>query len=306
MSATVDIETSLLQQLSNALAGAVATAGKSVVRVNARRRLPATGIAWAADVVVTANHVVERDEGITISTPDGRELPATIAGRDSGSDLAVLRVAGGGLTPARWARQGDVLVGGLALALGRATELAATNGVVSAVGENGERGEGRRPFERLIATDAPLFPGFSGGPLIDASGRVLGLLSSHLGRGQSLAVPYEEVERVVVALLRHGRVRTGYLGVGAQPVELPASLRAALELSQERGLLLVTVDDVGPAGRAGITIGDIVVSIEGHAVQGLDELRAQLGPATIGQAVVVRLLRGGEPRELGVTVGERG
>jgi S1-C subfamily serine protease len=305
MSATIETEFGLLQQLSNALAGAVAQAGESVVRVNARRRLPATGIAWSADTVITANHVVEHDEGITISTPDGRELPARIVGRDQASDLAVLKVEGGGLTPAIWVRRDEVAVGALALALGRATELAATNGVVSAVGGSWERNEGRRPFERLIATDAPLFPGFSGGPLIDPAGRVLGLLSSHLGRHQSLAIPYEEVERVVTALQTHGRVRNGYLGIGAQPVELPAALRQTHGLTQERGLLLVTVDDSGPAGKAGITIGDIVLSLGGEPVQGLDNLRSRLGPDTVGKPIAVRLLRGGQPREFTVTVGER-
>jgi S1-C subfamily serine protease len=302
---TTEVEFTLLQQLSSALAGAVEKAGQSVVRVNARRRLPASGIAWSEETVVTANHVVERDEGITISTPDGRELPATVAGRDQSSDLAVLKVAGGGLIPAAWAHQTEVAVGALALALGRARELAATNGVISAVGGAWERGEGRRAFERLIATDAPLFPGFSGGPLVDTSGRVLGLLSSHLGRGQSLAIPYEELERIVTSLQTHGRVRSGYLGIGAQAVELPAALRRSHGLTQERALLLVTVDETGPAGQAGITIGDIVLSLGGQPVQGLDDLRARLSPDTVGQPLTARLLRGGEPLDVSVTVGER-
>ena len=297
-----------LQRLSDELAGAVEAAGQSIVRVNARRRLPATGIAWSADTVVSANHVVERDEDITITAPDGRELPAKLAGRDPGSDLAVLKVEGGALTPAaRWAPSepgAGLKIGGLVLALGRAGGLAATIGIVSAVGGPWEGGRGRR-FERLISSDAPMFPGFSGGPLVDASGRVLGLLSSHLGRGQTLAIPADEVDRIAATIGQHGRVRRGYLGIGAQPVALPAAIKSAQGLEQEHGLLLVTVEDDGPAAKGGLTIGDIIVSMAGQPVQGLDDLRTGLGSDRVGQATPVRILRGGQAQELVVTVGEQ-
>ncbi|CAA9542590.1 MAG: HtrA protease/chaperone protein, partial [uncultured Thermomicrobiales bacterium] len=253
--------------------------------------------------IVTANHIVERDEEITITTHDGRELPAKLAGRDPGSDLAVLRVEGAGLTPAPRAVSGDVKVGGLVLALGRAGSLAATLGVVSAVGGPWEGGRGRR-FAELISTDAPMFPGFSGGPLIDVSGRVVGLLSSHLGRGQTLAIPAVEVDNLAGAIQSHGRVRRGYLGIGAQPVALPATLKGAAGLTQDHGLLLVTVEDDGPAAKAGLTIGDIVVQLGSTAVEGLDDLRAALGPAQVGQALTARILRGGQAQDVAITVGE--
>lgn len=296
----------ILQRLSDELAGAVATAGGATVRVNARRRLPATGIVWAADggssTIVSANHVVERDEDITVTAPDDRELPAAVLGRDPGSDLVLLRVEGTALTPA--ARAGEARVGSLVLALGRAGALAATIGIVSALDGPWEGGRGRR-FARLIGSDAPMFPGFSGGPLIDASGRVLGLLSSHLGRGQTLAIPVVDVDRIATALQTHGKVRRGYLGVGAQPVALPAALKAAQNLTQEHGLLLVTVEDDGPAARAGLTLGDIIVAIQERPTEGLDDLRASLGPESVGQALPVRILRGGQPQTVQVTVGEQ-
>lgn len=308
MSGTVETGSGLLQQLSNELAGAVERAGQSIVRVNARRRLPATGIVWAADgtgtTIVSANHVVERDEDITVTAPDGRELPAKLVGRDPGSDLAVLRVEGESLIPATRAPGEEIKVGALILALGRANELAATIGIVSAIGGPWEGGRGRR-FNQLISTDAPMFPGFSGGPLVDASGRTLGLLSSHLGRGQTLALPAAEVDTIATTIGTHGRVRRGYLGIGAQPVALPAALKSAQGLTQDHGLLLVTVEEDGPAAKGGLTIGDIIVQVGGQPVEGLDDLRGVLGPDRVGQAAPVRVLRGGQAQDLSVTVGER-
>ncbi len=296
---------SLLQQLSDEMAGAVQIAGQSIVRINARRRLPATGIVWASDgtgaTIVSANHVIERDEEITVVAPDGRELPAKLVGRDPSSDLAVLKVEGAALTPAPRAPQDAVKVGALVLALGRAGELAATIGIVSALGGPWEGGRGRH-FAKLISSDAPMFPGFSGGPLVDASGRVVGLLSSHLGRGMTLAIPNEEVERIVTTLGTHGKVARGYLGVGAQPVALPSALKASV--GQDQGLLLVTVEDDGPAAQSGLTVGDIIVALAGTPTQSLDDLRAGLASQQVGQAIPVRILRGGQPTDLSVTPGE--
>ncbi len=303
MSADTSVQGGLLQRLSDELAGAVEQAGQSTVRVNARRRLPATGIVWSANLVVTANHVVERDEEITITAPDGTEYPAKLIGRDRGSDLAALQVEGGNLTAATRAPVEEVRVGGLVLALGRAGALSATIGVVSAIEGPWESGRGRR-FNRLVASDAPMFPGFSGGPLVDASGRVVGLLSSHLGRGQTLAIPTGDVEKIVGSLQTHGRVKRGYLGIGAQPVALPAALCEAQGLEQEHGLLLVTVEDGGPAAQGGLMIGDIIVTIAGQPVQSLDSLRQSLGPDSVGSGIPLRVLRGGQTQDVTVTVGE--
>ena len=305
---TIERADGLLAQLSNELATAVERGGAATVRVNARRRLPATGVVWTTDndttIVVTSNHVVERDDDITITTPDGDELAATLVGRDPGSDLAVLSVVGTTVETAQTASDTDVRVGNLALALGRAGELAATTGVVSAISGPWETGR-RRRFEHLIASDAPMFPGFSGGPLLDATGRVIGILSSHLGRGQTLAIPASEVDRIVATIGQHGRVRRGYLGIAAQPVALPESLRSRHGLNQERGLLLVGVEDQAPAASAGLTVGDIIVGIGETSATGLDELRAALDGSTVGSAVTVHLLRGGEPQDIEVTVGEQ-
>jgi len=289
----------ILQQLSNEMADAVASGGQATVRVNGRRRLPATGVVWSSDasgsVIVTASHVVERDEDITITTGDGREIVATLVGRDSGSDLAALRIDEA-LQAVHRVSADETRVGALALALGRAGELSATTGVVSAYGGPWRTGR-RRQVERLISTDAPMFPGFSGGPLVDASGRVLGILSSHLGRGQALAVPADEVERIIGSIGQHGRVRRGFLGIGAQPVTLPNG--------GERGLLLIGIEESGPADSAGLMIGDILLEIDGRPVSELDDLRATLDGDAVGSTRNVALLRGGQRTEISVTIGEQ-
>ena len=289
----------ILQQLSNEMADAVATAGSATVRVNARRRLPATGVVWSANgatsVIVTASHVVERDEDITITTADGREIPASLVGRDRGSDLAVLHIDEA-LPSVRRVAAESIRVGALVLAVGRAGELSASSGVISAFGGS-RRGGRRRRVERLIAADAVMLPGFSGGPLVDASGSVLGILSSHLGRGQTRAIPSDDVERIAASIGQHGHVRRGYLGIGAQPVALPNG--------GDRGLLLVGIEAQGPADAAGLMIGDIILAIGGEPVTDLDELRAVLDGGAVGTDATVALLRGGQRQEITLSIGEQ-
>jgi S1-C subfamily serine protease len=307
MSTTTPTSGSLLEQLSNDLAGAVDRAGQTTVRVNARRRLPATGIVWttqgADTIVVTASHVVERDEDVSITTPDGSEHPAALAGRDNESDLAVLRVTGVSLPVADRAAPENARVGALALAIGRAGELSATQGVVSAIGERWGR-RGRRTGS-LLSSDAPMFPGFSGGPLVDAGGRVLGLLSSHLGRGQTLAIPSADVDRITSAILEHGHVKRGYVGVAAQRVELPAALRSTAGTEAEFGLLVVGVEPDSPAATAGMTVGDIILSLGGRPVAALEDLRGALGTDSIGRTLAAGILRGGVPTQVEITAGEQ-
>jgi S1-C subfamily serine protease len=291
----------LLRQLSDDMAAAVASAGAWTVRVNGRRRLPATGVVWSSNggtTIATANHVVERDEDLTIVTHDGIELPATLLGRDHDLDLAALRVEG--TLPAA-PPAGEPLIGSFAFAIGRAAGLSATSGVISAVSQ----GRGRRRSTRFISTDAPMFPGFSGGPLIDATGQFVGLLSSHLGRGTTLALPVDEVQRSIAALATHGRIRQGYLGIAGQPVTLPSHLASVSGTIREGGLLLIGVDDGGPAAQGGLSLGDIILTIAGRPVGDLEDIRGLLGPDAIGDTVEVTLLRGGQPQVLHVTIGEQ-
>ena len=294
----------VLRNLSDAMATTVEAAGASVVRVEARRRLPASGIVWSSDgVIVTAYHVVERDENIGVGLPNAETVSATLVGRDPTTDLAVLRAQATDLTPPTWAEPEDLRVGHLVLGLGRpGRTVQATLGIVSALGESWRTPAGGR-IEPYLQTDLVMYPGFSGGPLVDVAGRVLGLNTSALLRGISLSVPTPTLRQVVDTLLTHGRVRRGYLGVGAQPVRLPADL--VDELGQETGLLLVSVEPEGPAGSAGLTLGDTIVALDGQPVRHMDELLALLGSDRVGASAPVRIVRGGQAQELTVTIGER-
>ncbi len=294
-----------LTSLSDALATAVEAAGPSVVRVEARRRLPASGIVWSADgLIVTAHHVVEQDDNIRIGLPDGQTVPASLVGRDPTTDLALLRAKASGLTSAAWAAAETLRVGHLALALGRPGQtVMATLGIVSALKKDWRSPAGGQ-FDHYLQTDALMYPGFSGGPSVDATGRIIGLNSSALLRGVSLAVPAATVRRVADALLAHGRVKRGYLGVGAQAVRLPAGL--ATQLGQETGLLLGSVEPGSPAERGGLFMGDTVVALAGHPVRHLDDLLALLSSDRVGQSVPVRIIRGGQVMELSVVIGEQG
>ena len=296
--------TQVLKSLSNVLAATVETAGSGVVRVEARRRLPASGIVWSSDgVVITAHHVVEHDENITVETPGGVTVPATLVGRDPTTDLAVLRVEGGDLTSPTWAEPESLSVGHLVLGLGRPGQtVQATLGIVSALGEGWRTPAGGR-IEPYLQTDLVMYPGFSGGPLVDVNGAVLGLNTSALLRGISLTVPTTTVRQVVETLLAHGRVRRGYLGVGAQPVRLPGAL--ANQLGQETGLLLVSVEPEGPSSDADLTLGDTIVALDGQPVRHMDELLALLGGDRVGASLPIRIVRGGQVQELTVIIGER-
>ncbi len=296
-------QTNALSTFSDALADAVETAGSSIVAVNARRRLPATGVAWDATTVLTSDHVIEREENITVTLPSGEEVPATIIGRDPGSDLAILRVSGAPLTPIV-RTTGEARPGQLAFAVGRpGNGVMASFGVVSYVGGPWRTFRGAQ-VSGYLRSDTTFFPGFSGGPLIDTQGRMLGLNSSRLGQGQGMTVPNAAIEKVVTALLAGGRIRRGYLGISSQVVRLPEKL-AADASGQESGLLIVGVESDSPAGKAGLIMGDILAGISGTPVKSTEDLQSALGPETVGQVITVSVFRGGALTAVPVTVGER-
>jgi len=299
-------ELPLLSQVSDGLAAAVEKAAASIVTVNARRRFPASGIVWSADgVIVTSDHVIERDDRIEVVLADGTKLAATIAGRDPGSDIAVLRVQRTGLVPIERAPAGSAKVGSLVLAVGRPSDEGpmASFGVVGAVGGAWRTFRGAE-VEGYLRSDTTFYPGFSGGPLVDAAGRAVGLNSSRLGRGAGLTIPIAAVERIATDLLAGGKVRRAYLGISSQVAKLPAALAARLD-GQETGLLIVSVEQGSPADSAGIILGDILVSFGGDPVGDTEALQSKLGPSLIGNATEVSLLRGGELTKLSVTLAER-
>lgn len=296
-------ETNLLRIVSNQLADAVERVAPALVLVNGRQRQPASGIVFATDLVLTADHVIEREEGITIETHDGRKLPAQLVGRDPSSDLAVLRVANLDLAPATKATE-EARVGQLILAVGRSSSEGpmASSGIVSAIGGPLRIGRGTL-LERYIRTDATPYPGFSGGPLIDVEGNVLGVLTTGLLNGIALAIPNAIAWSIGETLSQQGQVKRGYLGISSQIVQLPAFQRAGR--TQEHGLLIVKVDDNSPAQRGGILLGDILVGLDGHAITDSEDLQALLGSNRVGKTIPVDVIRAGKLTTLQVTVGQR-
>jgi serine protease DegQ len=299
----------VLVDLSNSLAAATEKAGKSTVMVNARRRMPASGIAFAPDLILTANHVVEFDEDISVTLPDGSEIPAKLAGRDPGSDLAVLRLdistgsMTNALTPAEVA--GEAKVGQFVLALGRPTTegIEASLGVISAI--NGPARTHQGMLERYYRTDTTPYPGFSGGPLVDAEGKIVGLNTSGFGRGMAITIPSGLAWKVAEQLAKHGSVKRGYLGIRSQPVEIPSAAQKALKREQATGLLIIGVETESPAEKANLTVGDILIGFEGHPITDHDELFAYLAGDVVGKESTFDILRGGQPLSVKINVEER-
>lgn len=295
-----------LAALSNELAGAVARAGRSVVAVNGRERISSSGILWRPGVIVTAEHTVRRDEEITVTLPDGRTVPATLAGRDAGTDIAVLKADCGDL-PAGEAAPGNALrPGHIVLAVGRGGEtgLSAAMGVISGVAGAWRTWRGGM-IDRFVRLDVSLYPGASGGAVVDTNGRLIGLATGGLSRVAGIAIPLETLERVAGELLARGRVTRGYLGVGLQPVALPDHLRSRLGIAGRSGVIVLSVEAGGPADNAGILVGDILVGLDGKPVTDTDDVQAALGADAVGRSIQASLVRGGEKAEATVNVRER-
>jgi S1-C subfamily serine protease len=290
-------------ELSNNLTSAVEKGGASTVVVDARKRYPASGIAYTEDLVLTADHVVTRED-IKVILPDGKSLAATVAGRDPGSDLALLRLAEKALKPAKTSN--DVKVGQLVLALGRPNTagMQASWGIVTAIAGPARTHRGGL-LDEYIQTETTPYPGFSGGPLVNTEGEVLGLNTSGLTHGSSLTIPAKVAWRVADELAKHGSVKRGYLGVRTQPVEIPEAARKSLKREQKSGLLVLWLEENGPAQQGGLFVGDTIVAVAGQSVSDPDDLFAALKSDTVGKPVVVEVLRGGKPENVNVTVGER-
>jgi S1-C subfamily serine protease len=296
-----------LLALSNDLAGAIERAGRVVVGVNARPRVPSSGVHWRQGVIVTADHTIKREEDITVALPDGRSVTATLAGRDASTDLAVLKVPEGACPTAEIGDSSGLKVGHLVVAVARPGErgrsLSASMGVVSAVGGAWRTWSGGQ-IDQFVRLDLTLYTGFSGGPLVDAQGLIVGVNTSG-PRNMVLAVPTSTVNRVVDQLLDKGRIARGYLGLGMQPVRLPDTMRNALKLSGHGAIIIVAVQPDSPAERVGVLIGDVLVALDGKPVSDTSDVLAMLGPERVGGEVRASIIRGGILSERLIPVGER-
>lgn len=294
----------VLRELSEALGNVAETVGSSVVRVEARRRRGGTGVAWSADgIIVTADHVIEREEDVDVGLPSGDTRRAVVAGRDPSSDLAVLRIDGPGLNTGSWSDFRDVKVGHLVLALARpGRSLRARMGIISALGDRW-RFPGGAEIDRYLESDVGVSPGFSGGPLVDAGGKILGINTAALPGRRTITIPADTVRRVVESLLTHGRIPRGYLGIAVQPVVLSARLRQ--DLGQESALLVVSVEAGSPAEAAEVVMGDAIIRVGDQRVGGHTDLRDLLTSERIGSTVRLGIVRAGQVRDVDVVVGER-
>ncbi|MGQ0639557.1 MAG: S1C family serine protease [Gemmatimonadaceae bacterium] len=294
----------VLETLSADLAGAVERVGASVVAIHARRRIPSSGVIWSPGVIVTASHTLQREEDINVTLASGEKVPATLGGRDPATDIAILRFDA--TANAATIDAGDSLrVGQLVLALGRpGPAITAALGIVSALGGEWRTWQGGR-IDKFVRLDLSIYDGFSGGPLVDGGGRVLGVNTSALSRSAALTIPAATITRVTDQLKSTGRVRRGYIGIAGQPVRIPDDLVKTIGLSQEVGLMVVSVDAGGPANKAGILLGDVVISFDGEAIEDPGELLAVLSGDRVGAAIEVGVIRAGRHEKLHVTVGER-
>ncbi len=290
--------------LDQGLAAAVAAVAPSVIHVSRGHHQGGTGFAWSQDLVVTCNfHTPDRTR-VGIPGADGtlESREATVIGRDSGTDVAVLRVEGGGLTPAATVDDAGLAVGNFALAIGRPGHAArASLRAIGVLGPEQRTPHGGR-LERYIESDRQIPRGFAGGPLIDSGGAVIGMNTRTLLRGADLAIPVVTLRRVVAELVAHGGIRRGYLGVGAFPAELPAAFAQAL--GRKTGALIASLDDDGPAAAAGLLVGDLLIELDGAAIEDPHSLREALGDRA-GKTVKLVALRAGQRTELDVTLGSK-
>ena len=295
---------SSLAAFSNDLASLVEQSSAFVVGVHARRRFPSSGVHWSPGVVVTAEHTIHHDDDIVVTTAAGEKLSAEMAGRDAGTDLAVLRVKDLKIATAPRRTDAAYRPGNLVVAIGRNKESSnASLGVLSSLGGPSQSARGGK-LDQVIRMDLDLHPASSGGAVVDTEGKLIGIATPALSRVAVFAVPNATVDRVATTLLAHGRVRQGYLGAGLQPIALPEHLTKSLGMNTGNGLIVVSVDQDGPAGKAGLFIGDVMLELNGQPVQRPDRVRPILAEL-VDKTIPVKILRGGAIVTLELTVGER-
>lgn len=312
MSTQVSAQT--LAAFSDDLAHLVERVGASVVALQARRSYPASAVLLEPGVVATAAHTLRREDGITAVLADGSASPATLVGVDPGTDVAVLRLEsaqGATLessrgTPIEFGDAAAVRTGHFVIAVSRGTDgsLSASAGIVARTGGEWRTWRGGH-IDRLVQLDGGLWAGFSGGPVVDARGGVIGIGTSALSRGRAVVIPGSVLKRVSAQLLARGHVSHAYIGAAVQSVEVPEALRGSLGISQSHGLIVISTVPQGPADGAGIALGDTLLTLDGKPLADVDDLKAALGADRIGKSVAVSLIRAKQLVNVEVVIAER-
>ncbi|MFB2838994.1 S1C family serine protease [Floridanema evergladense] len=295
----------LLQQLSNNLADIVEQSGRSIVAVNGRRRMSSAGVHWRSGIVVTADHTINREEDLTVTLPDDRTIAATLIGRDSSTDLALLRLAETDIPTANLHDSTELKVGEMVLAIARFPEsgISASLGVISALGGTWRTWHGGR-IDQFIRPSVMFYPGFSGGALVNAQGKIVGINTAG-PRHLVLTIPTSTVNRVVDRILTGKRNKPGYLGLGMQQIQLPQPLRKQLNISSSGGVIIVSVEPDAPADKAGILIGDILIALGDKSINDVSDVHSMLDPERVGKPLNAQIIRGGALTQLTIIVGER-
>jgi S1-C subfamily serine protease len=291
---------------SNALADATEKVATHAVAVHTEQRGSSSGVIWRSGLIVTAEHALLRDGEIQVTLPDEQVVSATLQGRDPSTDLALLKCDAAINAPAGFGDSSATKVGHLALVVGRtrASGPIAALGCVSLV-TNERRIWGGAAVSPYIRLDVALQRTAVGGAVVNASGQILGIPTPKFSPLGALVLPVATVNRVMDALLTKGHIPRGYLGVGLQPIRLPENLRETLQLPQKTAVIVLEVEPNGPAHKAGVVIGDILIGLDGKPVMRLEDVHAHLHGERIGQAVNAEFLRGGTRREASIVVGER-
>jgi len=295
----------ILVEFSNAMADAAEIAGRSTVMVDARHRFPASGIAFAKDLILTADHVIERDEDIKVTLADGTVMAARLVGRDPGTDLAVLKLDRPEAAPAQ-VSETPARVGQFVLAVGRPSTsgIQSSFGTINSIGGPVRTGRGSM-LEGYIKTDVVSYPGFSGGPLVNGDGTIFGINTSGFGNNGAITIPADIALKIAETLAKHGKIKRGFLGIRSQIVELTADAKSALKREQSTGLLLVGLEPNSPAGKGGLLVGDILVGVAGESAADQDDLFVRLSGDVVGKSVAIDILRGGKLESINVLIGER-
>jgi S1-C subfamily serine protease len=297
---------SVIASFSQELAAAAEQAGSSVVTVHARHGVPSSGIHWRKGIIVTAHHTVRREDDITVHFHGGKRVLAKLAGRDPGTDLTLLKFDQDGVPIPQFGDATTLKLANLVLALGRTRfgNLVASAGIIGGLGGEWRTWRGSR-IDQSIRLDLALYPGFSGGPLVSVEGKVLGLNTNGFGRGRGVTIPVATVNRVVDELLDKGYIARPYLGVAMQPVAVPETLRDKLKSSTAGGLMVLHVEPGGPADKAGIVLGDVIVELQGKPALDTEHIQDLLAAAKVNDKIGTTIIRGGAPLELSITLGER-
>ena len=297
---------SILETISSEFSSAAEKVGGSVVAVHARRWLPTSGIEWKKGVIVTVHHGVQRDEDIKVLLDGDRAVSAKLVGRDPRTDLAVLGIEERSSSAPQLGDSTSLRLGHLVLALGRTRrgDLVASSGIVGGISGEWRNRQGGQ-LDQHIRLDLALYPGFSGGPLLNARGEVVGINTRGLAHGRAVTVPVATVNRVVEELLEKGRIARPYLGIAMQPVEVPENLRSKLPTGTRAALLVMQVENGGPAEKAGVLLGDVIFEVGGKKVEYVDAIQDALATAKVGDVLQVRVIRAGEIKPVSITLGER-